>query len=76
MGLLDNLEPPQKVWACKVRDTAAGLDAADEKALLEAVMNPAWAYSTLENELAKRGLRVGQQQIKAHRLGKCSCSKI
>ena len=76
MGKLDGLEPPKRVWACKVRDTAATLDKDDAKALLAAVMDQRWQYKTLETELAKREIHIGQAQIKAHRTGACSCSKI
>ena len=76
MGLLDDLAKPAKVWPCKVRDTAANLEPADAKILLDAVMDTEWQYSTLQNELAKRDIQIGQAQIKAHRSGRCSCSKI
>jgi len=76
MGLLDNLEPPKKVWPCRVRDAASELEPKDAKILMDAVMNKDWAYSTLENSLKDRGIQIGQQQIKRHRLGVCSCSKI
>lgn len=76
MGLLDDLARPAKVWPCKVRDTAAELDKADAEKLLAVVMDHEWPYSTLQNELAKRGIQIGQAQIKLHRTGRCSCSKI
>ena len=76
MGLLDGLAPPKKVWPCRVRDAADGLDPKDAKILLDAVMSKDWAYSTLENALKERGISIGQQGIKRHRMGTCSCSKI
>lgn len=76
VGLLDDLQPPRKVWPCQIRDTADKLDPKDAEALYAAVANKAWGYQTLEAALKARGLNVGQQSIKKHRLGSCSCSRI
>ena len=74
MGLLSDLkEPPKRDWGCAVRSLAATLDKADAEILLDAVLNPAWQYYTLEQELQKRGLRLSQSTIKRHRLKNCSC---
>ena len=73
MGKLDDLKPVVKVWPCKVRDTAADLEADDAKTLLDAVMNPAWKYAALETALSAKGIVLGAGTIKAHRLKMCSC---
>jgi hypothetical protein len=76
MGLLDNLQPPERQWPCKVRDEASKLDESDAKILFDAVMNPEWKYLTLENALKDKGITMGQNVIKAHRTKRCSCWKI
>jgi len=75
MGLLDDLRTPQKkVWPCAVREIIASLEKGDAQILAEAVMNPEWKYSTLENALRDKGIRLGQHAIKKHRTKGCSCA--
>jgi hypothetical protein len=76
MSLLADLQPPAKVWPCKVRSTLATLDKADAEILSAAVMNPEWKYQALETALALRGIDLGGAIIKRHRLKGCSCWKI
>lgn len=71
--MLENLTPPVRAYACKVRTIADGLDAKDKEILLTAVDSEEWAYKTLSNELGKRGLVLTDTTIKSHRLKACSC---
>lgn len=71
--MLEDLTPPVRAYACKVRTIAEGLDAKDKEILLTAVDSEEWAYKTLSNELGKRGLVLTDTTIKSHRLKACSC---
>jgi hypothetical protein len=75
MSLLSDLQPPAKVWPCKVRTVAETLEKVDADILLAAVMNPDWNYQSLETALALRGIKLGGAIIKRHRLKGCSCWK-
>jgi hypothetical protein len=76
MSLLADLQPPAKVWPCKVRAIVETLDKADAEILLAAVMTPEWKYQTLESALAAKGIVLGGALIKRHRSKECSCWKI
>lgn len=76
MSLLGDLQPPAKVWPCKVRTILQTLEKADADILSAAVMNPEWNYQALETALALRGIKLGSAIIKRHRLKGCSCWKI
>jgi hypothetical protein len=76
MSLLSDLQPPAKVWPCKVRTVIDSLDKADGEILAAAVMNPDWNYQSLETALGLRGIKLGGAIIKRHRLKGCSCWKI
>lgn len=71
--MLEDLTPPVRTYACKVRTIAETLDAKDKQILLTAVDNPEWAYKTLSNELAKRGLVIIDTTISRHRSKRCAC---
>jgi hypothetical protein len=73
MGLLDDLQPVERVRACKVRDTANKLDPADAKILLEAANNPEWGFTDLVKALAARGIQLSDNSIRRHRFGTCAC---
>jgi hypothetical protein len=75
MSLLSDLQPPAKVWPCKVRTVLATLEKVDADILAAAVMNPDWQYQALETALALRGIKLGGAIIKRHRLKGCSCWK-
>ena len=75
MSLLSDLQPPAKVWPCKVRTTCESLDKVDADILSAAVMNSEWNYQALETALALRGIKLGSGIIKRHRLKGCSCWK-
>jgi hypothetical protein len=71
--MLEDLKPPVRIYACKVKTIADGLDAKDKDILLSAVNSEDWAYKTLSNELGKRGIVLTDTTIKSHRLKACSC---
>ena len=71
--MLEDLTPPVRQHPCKVRTVAADLTPKDAEILLEAVNNPAWAFKTLSNELAERGLVITDLSIARHRRQQCSC---
>lgn len=71
--MLEDLKPPIRQHACKVRTIAQQLEEKDREIFLEAVMSEAWQYKTLSDELAKRGIAVVDTTIKAHRIKACGC---
>lgn len=77
MGLFDDLkDPPIKVGACKVRDTAASLDPKDGAALLALVDDVRWKIQPLENALAKKGFVISGSVLKRHRNRTCACGAM
>jgi hypothetical protein len=74
--MLEDLSKPIRMRSCAVRTILATLNAADQKILVEAVMDQSWKMSTLESALASKGITLGQGSIKRHRFEECSCSKI
>lgn len=71
--MLEDLKPPVRTYPCKVKTTAEALDAKDKEILLSAVNSEEWAYKTLSNELAKRGLEILDTTIARHRTKRCAC---
>lgn len=71
--MLEGLTPPKRIQACKVRTVLESLDAKDQEILKNALANPDWPHSTLAHELNKRGLKISEQPVRTHRLGRCSC---
>jgi hypothetical protein len=71
--MLEGLEPPKKVASCKVRAVIEGLDAKDQQILKDALANADWPHSTLAHELNNRGIKISEQPVRTHRLGRCSC---
>lgn len=76
MGLLDDLSLESKVAPCKVRTLAESMEEADRTTFIEAVMDPRWPAKRLEAELRKRGVKISDTPISAHRAKACSCWKI
>ena len=72
--MLEGLEPPKKIPACKVRSVIQGLEPKDQEILKNALANPEWPHSTLTHELNKRGIKISEQPVRTHRLGRCSCA--
>jgi len=75
MGLLDNLEPPKKVWPCRVRTLYSEFDKTDADIFDNAVSDPNWKAETLSKALATRGITIAGSAITRHRQKECSCSK-
>jgi hypothetical protein len=71
--MLEDLKPPGRQFTCKVRTVAETLDAKDKEILLNAVNSEEWSFSSLSNELAKRGLVIVDTGIAKHRRKQCSC---
>jgi hypothetical protein len=71
--MLEDLKPPVRTYACKVKTIAEGLDAKDREILLTAVNSDEWAYKTLSNELGKRGIDILDTTIARHRTARCAC---
>lgn len=76
MGLLDDLELPEKVWTCRVRTIFSELEGKDKDIFEEAINDPAWKAETLSKALTQRGIKIAGSGITRHRQKECSCSKI
>jgi hypothetical protein len=75
--MLDGLEPPQRVFNCRVRSVFETLEAKDKKILESAITSAdVWPAKTLSNALKQRGLVLSDGAIAQHRKGSCSCGKI
>ena len=75
--MLDGLQPPKRVWNCRVRSVLETLDAKDKKILETALASlELWPARTLSNELKRRGVALSDSAIAIHRKGACSCGKI
>lgn len=75
MGLLDGLQPPKKIYPCKVRSILEGLDDKDAQVLLDALNNPDWEVVALSNALRSRGIELSTTPIAKHRKKLCSCGE-
>lgn len=73
MGLLENFEPPKKVYPCKVRELAQTMTKEDAKVFTDAVMDTNWPVVTLVEALRKRGVDISPTPVTKHRKGSCSC---
>jgi hypothetical protein len=76
MGLLDDLELPQKVWPCRVRTLYSEFEKKDKDIFESAVLDLNWPASTLSKALAAKGIIIAGSAITRHRQKECSCSKI
>jgi hypothetical protein len=72
--MLEGLQPPKKVSACKVRSVLESLEPKDKEILKAALADSNWPHSTLTLELNKRGLVLSEQPVRKHRIGRCSCA--
>jgi hypothetical protein len=72
--MLEDLQPPKRVFNCKVRTTLNELSDSDKK-ILEAAIGDvqSWPANTLSNELRARGIILVDTTITKHRQGICSC---
>lgn len=74
--MLENLQPRKRLFSCKVRNILSDLAEADAEILEAAIKNTrAWPANTLQNSLRDLGIHLGQESIRRHRSGTCSCSK-
>ena len=72
--MLENLEPPKKNFTCRIRTVMSNLEPKDAKILAEAVADSInWRANTLSRALKQRGIEIGQESIRRHRDGSCSC---
>jgi hypothetical protein len=71
--MLEGLEPPKKTPACKVRSVLESLEPKDREILKKALTDAEWPHSTLTHELNRRGIRISEQPVRTHRIGRCSC---
>jgi hypothetical protein len=72
--MLENLKPPRKVTACKVRTVMDSLEPMDAEILEAAVLDSAkWKIKTLADELNKLGIQISEKPIATHRARTCSC---
>lgn len=76
MGLLDDLELPQKVWPCRVRTLYGEFEKKDKEIFEAAVADVNWPAATLAKALATKGIIIAGSAITRHRQKECSCSKI
>jgi len=76
MGLLDDLEKPQKIWPCRVRTVYGEFEKKDQDIFESAVADPNWPASTLSKALAAKGVIIAGSAITRHRQKECSCSKL
>ena len=74
--MLEDLTPPKRITACKVRDIAAGLNDKDGQIFKEACESPKWQPFVLSRELRARGIDISDRTIKTHRTKACSCWKV
>lgn len=75
--MLDGLQPPKRVFSCRVRSVLETLEAKDKKILETALASvDLWPARTLSNELKKRGLVLSDSAISTHRKTACSCGRI
>lgn len=72
--MLEGLQPPKKVYPCKVRQLAAEMSKEDSKIFLDAVKDNNWPVVTLVEALRGRGVDVSPTPITNHRKGLCSCA--
>jgi hypothetical protein len=72
--MLEGLEPPKKVPACKVRALLEKLEPKDSEILKKALADEAWGSITLAEALNKRGIQISENPVRRHRQGKCSCN--
>lgn len=76
MSLLANLQPA-KPQPCKMGRILNTLEPED-RAILEIALSDfaTWTGAGLTKALNERGIEVTRETLHAHRLGRCSCSKI
>lgn len=72
--MLEDLTPPVKISACKVRTVLNELNDKDQAILEKAIGDvQSWPAKTLSRELNARGILLLDQTLTKHRQGLCSC---
>lgn len=76
MSLLAGLKPAEP-QPCKMGRIIATLDNKDRE-ILDAALSDftTWTGAGLTKALNERGIEITRETLHAHRLGRCSCSKI
>lgn len=72
--MLEDLQPPKKIYPCKIRDLAATMTKEDSAIFIKAVNDPNWPIVTLVEALRNRGVDISASPITKHRKGMCSCA--
>ncbi len=74
MGLLTELQPPNKKYPCKIRTLLETLESEDSQILQAAINDPTlWPAKTLQKSLNNLGLKLSDLTIQRHRSKSCSC---
>lgn len=76
MGVLDGLQPANKIPPCRVSVILDELEKSDRAILEAALVDKNWSAYGLCRALRQRGIRLDDEPIKRHRSGACSCSKV
>lgn len=72
--MLEDLQPPKKIWPCRVRTLSGEFDKKDKEIFDKAVSDLNWPAATLSAALAQKGISIAGSIITRHRKGECSCS--
>ena len=74
MGILDNLQPTNRSYSCRLRTILNELETTDQQILEAAIQDVAnWSASALSKALTARGIKIADTSISKHRDGNCSC---
>jgi N-acetylglucosamine-6-phosphate deacetylase len=72
--MLEGLQPPKRIRACKVRALLQKLEPKDQEILKKALADESWGNITLTEALNERGIEISENPVRRHRIGKCSCN--
>jgi hypothetical protein len=72
--MLEGLQPPNRLPACKVRTILESLEPKDQEILIKAIADSEWPTVTLAEQLTKRGLIISESPLRKHRAKRCSCN--
>lgn len=77
MGMLDGLNPINRITPCRIRTVLNDLDKSDYEKLNTVLKDEKhWPAYTLHKALRPLGVSVSADAIVRHRTKVCSCSKI
>jgi hypothetical protein len=74
--MLENMNPTNRLYPCKIRSILDSLNEKDKKVLLDALDSPLWNSSALTTALNERGLKVSRYSVNSHTRKQCSCWRI